>query len=244
MAFSSTQERGLTEDDVRTASQQYDAALIYHASLPRQGLRQIEPNAFARCESLQLLDLSGNSLATLAGLAPIAAQLTFLNAAENKLTDITALAACTALQHCHLEGNELASTAALQVLVSLPQLADLMLQRTVLLDGIDRQETLLLDNPVCRNVEAYQQGFLRQVQHVRWVDGVPAFARQKQLASHSSGDEGEASGDTTSNDALLSAAAASHEATLQAMMRDNAEESKLRKLLADVAKKCEKACRV
>ncbi|KPA81700.1 putative leucine-rich repeat protein (LRRP) [Leptomonas pyrrhocoris] len=240
MASSSTQVKSLTEEDVRTASKQYDVMFIFQASLPRQGLYQIDPSAFLRCQSLQVVDLSGNKLTTLVGLEPVAAQLTFLNAAENSIIDLAALVQCTALEYCHLEGNELGSVAALQVLVSLPRLVELVLQRTVPLALSDPHDTLLLDNPVCRNRELYETGFLRQVSHIRWVDGVPSFLRCKLLASAESRGDSEA-GNETSNEALLASAAASHETTLRNMMADNLEEAKLREVLAEAAKKCTKA---
>lgn len=239
MTASRLQGKPLTEEDICVAARQYDAGLVYHLSLPRHGLCQIEPNALARCQWLQLLDLSGNKLTTLAGIEPVAALLTFLNVAENTLTDISALAGFSALQYCHLEGNELASVASLQVLVSLPQLVELVLQRTAPLFGADPQEALLLDNPVCRNAEAYQREFLLQVHHVRWVDGVPAFRRQREAAAASGkrdADEGERK--EMSNEALLRAASAAHERTMEELARDNNEEGTLLKLLADAAKKC------
>ncbi|KPI90564.1 hypothetical protein ABL78_0324 [Leptomonas seymouri] len=240
-ANSSVQGKILTEEDVRIATQQYDVALIYHASLPSQGFHQIDASTFARCHSLQLLDVSGNKLTTLSGLEPVAAQLTFLNAAENSLNDISVLAQCTALEYCHLEGNELASVAALKVLVSLPHLIELVLQRTVSLSETDLHETLLLDNPVCRSVEAYQKEFLKQVPHIRWVDGAPSFVRSKLLASAEATDANEA-GREASNEKLLSSAAASQQAVLQKMLHDNPDEGKLRNLLKEASKKCGDAC--
>lgn len=239
MALSTSQERSLTEEDVRTASQQYDVALIYHASLPRLKFSHIDPNALARCSALQLVDLSGNKLTTLAGLEPVAARLTFLNVAENALRDVSVLAACTELQRCHLEGNALAAVTDLAVLVSLPQLSELVLQRSVVLADTNPVETLLLDNPVCRNVAAYRDGFLSKTRHIRWVDGTSAFARGRQLDAKAKEESSEAA---TSNEALVRAAAAAHEATLRAVAQECAEEKALDRVLADAAKRCEKAC--
>lgn len=241
MAASPSLDRCLTEEDVRTASQQYDVMLIYHASLPRLEFTHIEPTTFTRCAALQLLDLSGNKLTTLVGLEPVAAQLTFLNVAENRLRDISALAACTALQRCHLEGNELATVADLAVLVSLPQLSDLVLQRPVPLADANPAEMLLLDNPVCRSVEAYRDGFLRKTSHIRWVDGVTSFVRCGSLAASGKDRDDTTDGAASSNAGLMRAAAASHEATLKTLVQSCAEEKALDRLLADAAKRCEKA---
>lgn len=242
MASSSQQAKCLCESEVCAASQQYDASLIFHASLTRRGLCQIAPTAFARCQSLQLLDISGNRLATLSGLAPIAAQLTFLNAADNKLTDISVLAQSSALQYCYLEGNELASVEALKPLLTLPNLSELVLQRTIVLAGVgDPQETLLLDNPVCRNVEDFRKGFLSNAGHIRWVDGALAFTRQRLHGAGNPAGKLESEVETLSNEVLLSSAAAAHASAFQEMTRNNAEENALKKLLADAAKKCAQA---
>ncbi|KAK7194074.1 leucine-rich repeat protein (LRRP) [Novymonas esmeraldas] len=185
-------EKRLSEEDCLVASQQYDPQFLFHLSVPRRGYHRIDTAALVRCDMLRVIDVSGNKLTSLSGLEAVAPRLIFLNAAENNLHDITALAAASVMERCMLEGNRLASAAALQPLVGLPGLVELVLQRSVSLSGADdlllpsevhgADELLLLDNPVCRDPSAYAAQFLAQVPHIRWVDGVSASTRAKSIS--------------------------------------------------------------
>ncbi|KAG5490734.1 hypothetical protein JKF63_00856 [Porcisia hertigi] len=235
----------LTENDCLTFSQQYDPELIFHVSVPRKGYQRIGPNAFLRCGVLRVLDVSGNKLSTLSGLEIIAPQLTFLNAAENSLHDISALVKCASLQRCFLEGNMLASVDSLQPLVALPCLVELVLQRHVPFANIDQRngihhrvsdEMLLLDNPVCRDVAAYKEQFLAKVPHVRWVDGVFASSRTKALAGCPA-TELDGTIETTTT-AIVDAAVSSFQSIRQQMTGNLNEETALRRQLECAADRC------
>ncbi|CAG9584133.1 leucine-rich_repeat_protein_(LRRP)_-_putative [Leishmania major strain Friedlin] len=238
-------ERKLTEDDCLTSSQQYDPQLIFYVPLRRKGYQAIDASAFVRCGGLRVVDISGNRLSTLSGLESVAPQLTFLNAAENSLHDIGALVTCAALERCMLEGNKLASVDSLQPLVSLPCLAELVLQRHVPLDdaaigsGSPEQSSdklLLLDNPVCRDAVAYREHFLAKMSHVRWVDGVSTYLRASSLAESTTTESHDAKENSTK--AIVDAAIRSFQSIRVQMTATVSEETTLRHQLERAADRC------
>ncbi|GET93678.1 hypothetical protein, conserved [Leishmania tarentolae] len=238
-------EHMLTEQDCLTSSQQYDPQLIFHVTLRRKGYQSIHANAFLRCGGLCVLDVSGNKLSTLSGLESVASQLTFLNAAENSLCDISTLVMCTALERCMLEGNKLASVDSLQPLVSLPRLSELVLQRHVSLDDSDIElgshqkssgRLLLLDNPVCRDAVAYREQFIACVPHVRWVDGVSAYLRTSSLAEKTSTESDDVR--KASTEAIVEAAIRSFESVRVQMTSTLSEETALQQQLERAADRC------
>lgn len=232
----------LTERDCLVAAQQYDPELMHHLSVPRKGYTNIDASALLRCHALRMIDVTGNKLTTLVGIECIAPQLTFLNAAENRLVDIAPLASCAALTQCMLEGNMLTSPAALQPLVALPCLSELVLQRQVSLSEEDAalatgQQSgggvLLLDNPVCRDAAAYQAGFLAKVPHIRWVDGVSSYRRARLLE-----EEADATVDANSSAALIKRGVESLKAARAEMTAPVPEEATLRSLLNRATSRC------
>ncbi|CBZ39040.1 hypothetical protein, conserved [Leishmania donovani] len=238
-------EHRLTEDDCLTSSQQYEPQLIFHVPLRRKGYQAIDANAFVRCGGLRVVDISGNRLNSLSGLESVAPQLTFINAAENCLHDISALVTCAALERCMLEGNKLASVGSLQPLVPLPCLAELVLQRHVPLDGTDTDlgspqqspdRLLLLDNPVCRDAVAYREHFLARVSHVRWVDGVSAYLRASSLAESTTAEAHDATANSTK--AIVDAAIRSFQSIRVQMTATVSEETTLRRQLERAADRC------
>lgn len=238
-------EHRLTESDCLTASQQYDPQLIFHVPLRRKGYQAIDTRAFVRCGGLRVLDISGNKLSTLSGMESAAPQLTFLNAAENSLQDISALVTCAALERCMLEGNKLASVHSLQPLVSLPCLADLVLQRRVPLDNVDvglgspqqsSDRLLLLDNPVCRDAVAYREQFLPRVSHVRWVDGMSTYLRASSLAESTTTESNDAMANSTQ--AIVGAAIGSFQSIRVQMTATMEEETALQRQLKRAADRC------
>ncbi|CAJ1037216.1 hypothetical protein, conserved [Leishmania lindenbergi] len=240
-------ETSLTEDDCLTSSQQYDPHLLFHVSIRRKGYETIGANAFLRCCALRVLDVSGNKLSRLLGLESVAPQLTFLNAAENSLHDISALVKCTALERCMLEGNQLHSFTSLEPLVSLPCLVELVLQRHVPFDDVGMalgssqqcsSRPLLLDNPICRDVVAYKQQFLARVSHVRWVDGALAHLRSRSLAENATNVLNDAT--EHSSTAIVEAAVASFQSIRVQMTTTVKEETELRCQLERSAHRCKK----
>lgn len=162
------------EADVLRASKQYDIELVYHCDLSRCNFVGFAPNVWARCHSLTVVNLSRNQLRSLAGIEAIGTTLTFLNAAENKILSVAPLASCSKLKHCYLEGNGLSTLSDVSALVSLPELQDVVLSRSIPLDD----NTLLeLDNPICRNVDVYHQLCCSDLAKVRWVDGISSYRR-------------------------------------------------------------------
>ncbi|RNF07891.1 putative leucine-rich repeat protein (LRRP) [Trypanosoma conorhini] len=179
----------LTEGCLLRASRQYDVEMIFQLSLRSRGLRALG-DGFAYCRALTRVDLSRNRLASLAGIALLADSLTHVAAPENELEDLAGLDRCSLLQEVLLEGNQLSTEAALAPLAQLPKLRCLFLQREMPLSN-DTEETLLLDNPICRERGAYEKLIRRHFGAVLCVDGrcfrdPPAAAVVAETASSSS----------------------------------------------------------
>ncbi|KAG8343676.1 hypothetical protein TRVL_05490 [Trypanosoma vivax] len=158
----------LTEVDILRASRQYDVEQVRQLTLHNFKLHGLG-NAFVRCRSLVRLDISRNNLESLIGVSALTGSLQYLNAAENRLTDLSDVSVCKLLEVVLLEGNELSSEAALEPLRALPSLRRLVFRRELPIDGTS--EVLLLDNPLCANEEVYKQIVARYFASVLSVDG-------------------------------------------------------------------------
>ncbi|EPY23551.1 leucine rich repeat containing 61 [Strigomonas culicis] len=157
----------ITEDTILRQSKQYDVAVLFEARLSSLRAFSIDSSAFARCKSLTVLHLSHNRLDTLRGIEVLAETLTYLNAAENKLSDIASVAPCVQLRHVLLEGNQLSNRASLMPLTKLTRLEVLCLRRELELDGA----RFVLDNPISADVKSYATLVKELFPAVRNVDG-------------------------------------------------------------------------
>lgn len=219
MAASSSNE--LTEASVLVSSGQYDVALIHQLVLRGHGLKSLN-SGLVRCQALAILDVSCNALTTLKGIESVALTLTFLNAAENQLTDITALSSCTSLERVHLQGNMLRTRDSLAPLTVLHGLEELWLRKSTSLDGTPVD----LGNPICADA-AYTDICTELFRTVRWVDG--QFFR-----------DGDVDGDRASkkeDDAeVATSCRIMKEAATKAVGNKGAHEQKIEALLAAAAR--------
>ncbi|RNF08401.1 putative leucine-rich repeat protein (LRRP) [Trypanosoma rangeli] len=159
----------LTEDCILRASRQYDVEMIFQVSLRSRGLRLLS-DGFVNCCALTRVDLSRNRLASLEGIALLADSLTHINVSENEIEDVVGIDRCSILEEVLLEGNQLSKATALAPLAQLPKLRCLVLQREIPLSN-DTDETLLLDNPICREREVYEKLVRQHFSAVLCVDG-------------------------------------------------------------------------
>ncbi|EAN78297.1 leucine-rich repeat protein (LRRP), putative [Trypanosoma equiperdum] len=157
----------LTEEIVLRCSRQYDVDAVRFVVLHGLRLRKLG-DGFAKCSAIVRLDISRNNLTSLSGIEPTAGSLQYLNAAENLITDVSAVKECKLLEVVMLEGNRIGSEAALRPLAQLPELRQLVLKREVALEDAD--ETLELDNPVCEK-GGYEEIIRRYFSSVMFVDG-------------------------------------------------------------------------
>ncbi|ESL09677.1 hypothetical protein TRSC58_02599 [Trypanosoma rangeli SC58] len=159
----------LTEDCLLRASRQYDVEMIFQISLRSRGLRLLG-DGFVYCSALTRVDLSRNRLVSLEGIAFLADSLMHLNASENEIENVAGIDRCSILEEVLLEGNQLSKATALAPLAQLPKLRRLFLQREIPLSN-DTDETLLLDNPICREREVYEKFVRQHFSAVLCVDG-------------------------------------------------------------------------
>ncbi|KAF8291315.1 hypothetical protein TcYC6_0122790 [Trypanosoma cruzi] len=163
------EEGTLSEECILRASRQYDVEMVFQISLCSRGLRSLG-DGFACCLALVRVDVSRNRLTSLEGIALLAGSLRYINASENEVEDLAGVDRCSLLEEVRLEGNQLSNEMAIVPLAQLSNLRSLSLQREMPLSG-DTHETLLLDNPICRDKGAYDKILQRHFASVLCVDG-------------------------------------------------------------------------
>lgn len=102
----------LDENILKLVSGQFDVSLISYVTLCHFNLRSLS-NGFSDCISLVELDLSYNSLTSLNGLLPLAAQLERFNVSHNQLSKLTELATFTKLTTLYAQENKVADISSL-----------------------------------------------------------------------------------------------------------------------------------
>ncbi|GBG29623.1 Dynein assembly factor 1, axonemal [Hondaea fermentalgiana] len=144
-------------------------------------IRSIAPPAFQGLECLVTLDVSGNLLQSLEGLACLPA-LETLNAAKNRLSVAASteeLTACPMLTSVDLRGNTIEDgEALLDVLARVPKLSAMYLQ----------------GNPCVRSLKHYRKAIVARFEKLTYLDERPVDAKEKTFARAwaSGGQESEA----------------------------------------------------
>ncbi|GLI69173.1 hypothetical protein VaNZ11_013742 [Volvox africanus] len=164
---------GLTDDDIKSATQRFDLEIVFKFSWINKGLLRI--SGLDRCINLVELNLTGNQITKIEGLESTV-QLQRLILTSNKITAIDGLSHLSRLEGLWLQDNRLASLESL----ALPQLAQLPALHSLYLQNLDRTAP----NALCRT-PGYKVAVLKALPNLTNLDGErsPAALNYAELAA-------------------------------------------------------------
>ncbi|GIL73325.1 hypothetical protein Vretifemale_3523 [Volvox reticuliferus] len=150
---------GLTDDDIKSATQRFDLEIVFKFSWINKGILRI--SGLEKCINLVELNLTGNQISKIEGLE-LTVNLQRLILTSNKITAIDGICHLSRLEGLWLQDNRLAALESL----ALPQLAQLPSLHCLYLQNLDRSAP----NAVCRT-PGYKAAVLKALPNLTNLDG-------------------------------------------------------------------------
>ncbi|GFR40522.1 hypothetical protein Agub_g1091 [Astrephomene gubernaculifera] len=150
---------GLTDENVKSASQRFDVEIVFKLTWANKGLTRLA--GLEKCANIVELNLAGNQISKIEGLEMLL-QLRRLVLSSNRIGRVEGLSQLKRLEVLWLQDNRVATLEAL----ALPHLAELPALRALYLQNIDRSA----HNAVCR-VAGYKAAVLAALPKLTNLDG-------------------------------------------------------------------------
>lgn len=157
----------ITASLLKSRTGEFDVESILFLKLKSLGIGDL--GCIGECLNLERLDLSGNTITSIAPLATLRLLLV-LNVSANRISSLDPLSSCESLQSLNVAGNLIPSTDSLLCLKPLKKLESIRL----------KDNTYNYTNPVCKN-SAYRNILLEMFPNIKVLDGERVVGRGSDL---------------------------------------------------------------